>query len=119
MQDSQKDGLFELPQKKIRSDFEDAVQTCFDELEKRNVLDPVSRAKRAGTIRAAKMLDAGFSTGYVSVALSNMFKTVMSTLDTLPTVPADSEESLNTLDMQLKKLTEEGLDQWRAEMTAQ
>lgn len=78
------DGLFAPVEKNNGNEIEKAVDALFIDLEEKNLLTPVEKAKRAMLIKTAKALDSGLSSSKITVATSNLLTKTLDVLETLP-----------------------------------
>lgn len=90
------------------TEIEDAAREAFEALEAAGLVGPVEKVKRATILKAARTLDAGLSSGKVSVATSNVLKQVLEALDSLP-LSSTGDEGLDALARALEALTDEAL----------
>lgn len=102
-------SLFQItPETNGGSEIEDAATEAFEALEASGLLGPIEKVKRATILKAARTLDAGLSSGKVSVATSNVLKQVLEALDSLP-LTATGDEGMDALARTLEALTDKAL----------
>lgn len=98
-------------EKKSGSEIYDAVNDLFTDLENRQLLGSVEKAKYAMLAKSAKALDEGLAAAKVSVSTANLFTKTLEVLDTLPQAVAQND-SIDAWDL-------EALDATRAAMEAE
>lgn len=77
-------GLFPTEEKNHDTAIEDAVTSMFAELEQKNLLTGLEKAKQAMLLKTARALDRGLASSKITVATANLLNKVMDVLDTLP-----------------------------------
>ncbi|WP_165215307.1 hypothetical protein [Schaalia sp. ZJ1691] len=101
--------LFQIAPPDSGESIEAAVKAAFDDLEAKELLGPIEKAKRAALVKAAQTIDQALGFGRVSVAQANVLKQILETLDSLPRPAEGTDRELDAFDQALAALTSEAL----------
>lgn len=83
--------LFTLEEKKLSHEIEQSICALFHDLEEKNLLTPMEKAKRAMLMKTAKALDIGLSQSKISIATANLLTKTLEAMETLPRATATND----------------------------